>query len=140
MLSLFKKKPEKKKTELEALIESTSGPILLIKIRGIDLATLFFDGKNFCLIYTEAFLDSGIAPFNPNDFKKGESPKPGVPYCSKTLWNAFYSRLPSPSRSDFAEIKQDNLNENELLALLGKVGRLSIAKPWRIELVEREAG
>ncbi len=103
------------------------------------LAKLFHDGINFCLQYCSDFQNSGIAPFNPNDFKKGEAPVIGEIYRSKELWNAFTSRLPSPSRDDFKLLLNDlgiTHKEESLLRVLAKVGKVSISKPWQVEIEE----
>lgn len=100
------------------------------------LAKLFHDGTSFCLQYCPDFKDSGIAPFNPNDFKD-TTPVIGEVYKSKELWNAFTSRLPSPSRDDFKPLLESlgiAQNEESLLRVLAKVGKISISKPWQVEV------
>ncbi len=141
MMFPLKKYLVKKQThpsEVEALIKEASGPVLKVVMGNGDLATLFFDGTRYCLIYHEKFLESGLAPFNPEQLDKNESPEIEKCYYSLTLWHVFSSRIPSSDRPDFEKvIKMFNLEGNENpLVILGKVGSMSISKPWKLEVVK----
>ncbi len=134
---LAKKSEENKKTDVEAAIENISGPVLRIMVGELHLATLYYDGSNYCLVYTDKFRGTGLSPFNPNDFEKGKFPEVDKTYRSSELWNAFASRLPSPNRDDYTKLLNSmglSGTENPLI-ILGKVGKISIAKPWKLELV-----
>lgn len=124
----------------KASTKEPSGVTLVISLGGQDLGYLSFRDGNYCLEYLPAFLDSGLLPFNPNDVQKGELPEVDKIYTSPELWHAFSSRLPSPTRDDFNSLLRDlNIaNEDDLLVILSKVGKVSIGKPWQLELREKK--
>jgi len=122
-----------------AKIEGTPSPVLKITVGDRHIANLFHDESDFCLTYKSAFLEVGLPPFNPEDFKPGEDPKVDVIYRSKDLWFVFAERISSLDRRDFAaEMRRLGLTkDSDPLILLGKLGTVSISKPWRLELVKK---
>ncbi len=127
---------KKSGTKNEAVV-ATSGPVLRITVGKTHIANLFHDGQNYCLEYTLNFASSGLAPFNPNDIPKGTLPEVNRVYRCPELWQVFASRIPSPARDDFKALMTSmGLDGSESpLVILGKVGRVSISKPWKLELV-----
>jgi len=120
---------------------SSSGPVLNILFKDVHIATLFRDNSGYCLIYKPRFLETGLVPFHASKVGEVESPKPGHLYHSEELWPAFKARIPSSERDDYLDLlRKNNLSENsDPLDILGAVGRVSISKPWRLELVKKTA-
>lgn len=122
----------------EAIIKSETGPVLKVVMNDLHLATLYYDGNRYCIVYHEDFLGSGIAPFNPEQLKMNDRPEIDKVYYSDVLWHSFSARIPSSERPDFkALIKTLGLSGDENpLVILSKIGSISISKPWRLELVK----
>ena len=112
------------------------GITLYVVLGNTRLAKLYHDETAFCLEYLPGFLESKIAPFNPSDLAGKWIPEIGKVYRSPDLWNAFSSRLPSPSRDDFSNLVNIlGVSEKDgLLLALAKAGKISISKPWVLEL------
>lgn len=141
-MNVFKwlKKNNEPESFFEALIKTETGPILKVVMNNLHLATLYFDGGRYCIVYHEDFVKAGIAPFNPEQLKKNDTPEIDKLYYSEVLWHSFSSRIPSADRPDFkALIKKFGLSGNENpLVILSKIGAVSISKPWRLELVKSD--
>lgn len=129
----------KKFNEGNARIEESANTVLKITVGDKHIANLLHDDSDFCLIYKPAFSEVGLPPFNPEDLKDGESPKVDFCYRSKELWFVFAERISTLDRRDFAaEMKRLGLSkDSDPLVLLGKLGTVSISKPWRLELVKK---
>ncbi len=123
----------------EAKIEDASNPLLKISVGGKPVASLYHDGNDFCLTYNEYFFDTGLPPFNPEDFADKSEIETDKVYRSKKLWFVFAERLGALDRRDYAtEMKKLGLNKNsDPLILLGKLSSISISKPWNLELVRK---
>ncbi|MGE4108229.1 MAG: hypothetical protein AB7F66_13525 [Bacteriovoracia bacterium] len=136
-------KNKNKKNRSESANEAdlrASGPVLRITVGEKQIASLFHDGESYCLLYTAEFASSGLAPFNSNDFSKGKLPEVNHVYRSNDLWQVFASRIPSAERGDFKVLLSSlglTGSENPLI-ILGKVGKVSISKPWKLVLVENK--
>lgn len=113
---------------------------LLIKMNSDILARLFFDkeSRDFCLIYTNKFLESGLSPFHESNSDNNKPIDINTVYKSKTLWYPFALRIPNPDRRDYdAAILEAGLTGNEPpLEIMGKVSNYSISKPWKFEVLE----
>lgn len=131
-------KNKETKAPYEALLKGAMGPIMKIVLGEHHLATLFYDGNRYCLIYHTEFLNSGLAPFNPEQLDKSAFPVIDKCYYSENLWHVFSSRIPSKERSDFEILmKKIGLSGNENpLEILSKIGSVSISKPWKLELLK----
>lgn len=121
-----------------ASIKEASSPILKISVGDKHVANLYHDESDFCLTYLPGFFEVGIPPFNPEDLH-GSLPKIDNIYRSKNLWFVFEDRIGSLDRRDFAEeMRRLGLTkDSDPLELLGKLGAVSIGKPWRLELVRK---
>lgn len=131
---------KKKETEqVDASLELEHTPSVKILVGNKHIATIYREGSGFCLTYCPAFLDSGIAPFNPNDFPKNVKATPEIDkiYRAPVLWECFAARLPSKNRDDYATLMSSMglTGDEDPLIILGKVGKVSIAKPWKLELI-----
>lgn len=133
---LFKKSAITKENTQAKL--TMSGPVLNILFKDIHIATLYKDNSEFCLVYKPSFLNTGLIPFHVSKVEQVTPPEPNKVYHSTELWPSFRSRIPSGERDDYLELlNKNNLNENsDPLTILGAVGRISISKPWRLELVK----
>lgn len=122
-----------------ASIEETPNTVLRITVGEKHIANLYHDETDFCLIYKPAFTEVGLPPFNPEDLKDNEHPIIDHCYRSKELWFVFAERIGALDRRDFAEeMKKMGLTKDSPpLLLLGKLGTVSISKPWRLELVKK---
>jgi len=116
----------------------STGPVLNITVNEIHVATLYRDKSGFCLVYLPAYETTNLAPFNPEDLA-GETPEINKVYCSPELWQVFRDRIPSENRDDYVELKKKlNLSESDdVLVVLGKIGKVSIAKPWKLVLIKK---
>ena len=123
-------------TDKSKIRERVKKPTLNIMIGNTHVATLFHDGSDFCLVYKPEFLTSGLAPFNLEDLKPTERPIIDHCYRSKVLWHTFAERLPREDRPDtMALLKELGLSlDTDPLIILGKIGSVSISKPWRLVL------
>lgn len=141
MFRRFKKNNEELKNCNEALINSSGEPVLRVVLGDLKIATLFFDGEKYGLIYSEDFNKVGIAAFNPEQVANNEKPQINHCYYSDRLWHSFESRIPSRERPDFAALmRKHNLTGDENpLVILSKIGSISISKPWRLEVVPGKA-
>lgn len=112
---------------------------LVVSVDGEPIATIRREEDEYVLTYTEAFLRSGLPPFNASDLKKGELPVVGIEYRSEELWYPFAARMPSPNRDDYRRLLEKNglSGREDPLVILGRVARYSISKPW--DLVPQEA-
>lgn len=136
----FSSKNEAKESTFEALVKTESGPILKIVLGDLHLATLYFDGSRYCLLYHSDFLKAHIAPFNPEGLAKDANPEIDKCYYSDVLWHTFASRIPSAERPDFVLLMKSlglTGSENPLL-ILSKIGSVSISKPWKLVLVKND--
>lgn len=113
---------------------------LLIKMNSKTIAKLYFDknDKKFCLIYTDAFLESGLTPFHHANSDKNDAIEIGKIYSNKTLWYPFALRIPNPDRRDYEfAMKEAGLTGDESpLEIMGRISNYSISKPWKIEVLE----
>lgn len=127
---------KKKFKEGEVKVEEGSSPVLKIFVGDKYVANLYHDGTDFCLSYREPFNDVQIPAFNPEDLGPNESPKINIIYRAKELWFVFAERLGALDRKDYVEeMKKYGLSKNsDPLLLLGKLGTVSISRPWRLEL------
>lgn len=123
-------------------IEESENILLKILVNETHVADLYHDGNVFCLVYKRAFSDIGLPAFNPEDLNSiSEQPKIDHCYKNKELWFVFAERLCGLGRRDFQiELKKLGLSEDsDPLLLLGKLGKVSIAKPWRLELAKKSS-
>jgi hypothetical protein len=135
----FKKKNIKNETSSDEAALSYGGTVLRVLLNNAHIATLFHDGDQYGLVYTEKFSSSGLSPFNPNDFDRFANPEVNKVYNSHELWQVFSARMPSPTRADYKRLLTSLglLGDEDPLVILGRVGRVSISKPWKLELVEK---
>ncbi len=123
-------------------IEESDKTLLKILVNETHVADLYHDGDDFCLVYKKAFSDIGLPAFNPEDLDSA-SKQPEINHCykNKNLWFVFAERLHGLGRRDLqSEIKKLGLNnDSDPLLLLGSLGKISIAKPWRLELVKKSS-
>ncbi len=138
-MNWFSKKSSKEDESVEEALIKVGSPVLRVTVGDVHIASLFHDGETYCLTYTAKFSVSGLAPFNPNDLKKGELPEVNKVYRNAELWHVFAVRIPSDSRDDYKELMASLglKGDEDPLFILGKVGRVSIAKPWKLELVSK---
>jgi len=140
ILDIFRKK--NKNTENDECIVSikNDGPLLRILVGDFHVANLYREAGEYCLVYNKNFLKAGILPFNSLDTNSASMPKIDYVYRSSELWLPFSSRLPSPGRPDYERLlKKLGLTvDDDPLLILGKVGKVSISKSWKIELINKK--
>lgn len=141
MISKLFKRSKEQIVDLDNATVSSSGPVLNILFKEVHIATLFRDNSGYCLIYKPQFMETGLVPFHASVVGEVELPEAGRVYHSKELWPAFKARIPSSERDDYLDLlSKNNLNEHsDPLDILGAVGRVSISKPWRLEIVKKTA-
>lgn len=92
----------------------------------IPVGTLRREADDFVFEYSAEFVKSGL-PLLP-DF-----PKTGEVYRSPELWPFFLVRLPPVDRPDVrAEIERMNLQADDTLQILGRLGRAAITSPYEL--------
>lgn len=135
-MSWFKSRKKEILSSVEASIRDAKSPVLRILLGDDHIATLFHDGESYCLAYRENFNASGLIPFHETELKNFTTPEVDRLYRSKDLWPVFEARIPSPDRDDYnLLLKSHRLIGNEHpLEILGKIGAVSISKPWRLEI------
>jgi HipA-like protein len=109
---------------------SSPPPKLHVLYHGTDVAELARDRDRYVFRYLEAFHRLGLAPF------------PGLPdvspskaYCSTGLPRFFAERIPDVRRPEIRErIRREQIPENDELALLAALGRLSVTDPFELAL------
>ena len=124
-----------KKNE-EAFTPRYLGPVLKVIVDDSHVASIYKEAEEYCLVYKDAFQNSGLMAFNPNDVGLGGYPLVNHVYRSPELWQSLASRIPSPNRDDYKELLASSglIGNEDSLTLLGKLGRLSIAKRWKLEI------
>jgi hypothetical protein len=130
----------KNEVAIEAKL-SIGSPILRVLVEDTHIATIYRDGSHYCLVYTAAFESTGLAPFNSNDLARGSLPEKDKVYRSESLWASFEMRIPSPDRDDYESLLRSSglRGDEDPLIILGSVGKISISKPWKLELVKPKA-
>jgi hypothetical protein len=138
MTTLFNRLFKKKEDTKQEPTFVHEGPVLSIMLGELTIGILFFDGNQFGLIYKEDFFKSNLAPFNPEQLGENNLPELNKFYFSKDLWHSFMARIPSKDRQDFLDIMHKfGLSEDENpLVVLSKIGKFSISKPWRLEVLD----
>ena len=113
---------------------------LAIKMKSDTIARLFFDknSKEFCLVYTNKFIESGLTPFHESTSSSNILVDTDTVYRSKTLWYSFALRIPNPDRRDYetALLEAGLKGDESPLEILGKLSNYSISKPWKFEVLD----
>jgi len=132
-MNWFRRKLKTK--SVDAVVE-VDGPVLKVLVDKSHVASVYKEGLDYCLVYKPAFEASGLLPFNPNEIPRGSHPQVEHVYRSKDLWQVFQARIPSRSRDDYRKLLANMglSGDEEPLIILGKVGKVSIAKRWNLEL------
>jgi HipA-like protein len=109
---------------------SSPPPKLHVFFHGTDVAELTRQRDRYVFKYSEAFQRLGLAPF------------PGLPdvsptkeYCSAELPRFFAERIPDVRRPEIREwIRREKIQEDDALALLAALGRISVTDPFELIL------